>query len=293
MRPSWTSLSLLVLALLSLARAGGQSSPSLHEKRVSPTDLEVGGELAGLPSEPTRYVTRDDLLSMPQVKFTVTDDANFTRPTQIRGVSLEELARQLGAASAADMAVAICDDGYRASYPRGYLRTHHPVLVLEVNGQPPSGWPKAAEDRSSDMGPYLISHPRFTPSYKILSHADEAQIPWGVVRIEFREEKIVFGAIAPRGPHAGDPDVQNGFRIAAQNCFRCHNQGREGGQKSGRPWEMLGGRAAFSPHDFAAYIRAPLAKNPRAQMPANPQYDDATLGALTAYFRAFSPSTKP
>jgi mono/diheme cytochrome c family protein len=167
------------------------------------------------------------------------------------------------------------------------------VLVLEVNGKPPAGWPKDSQEHTFDMGPFMISHPRFTPGYKILSHAEEAQIPWGVVRIEFREEKIVFGAIAPRGPHAQDREVQDGYRIAQQNCFRCHNAGREGGQKSGLSWEALSEFAAASPKDFAAYIRAPLAKNPRAQMPGNPQYDDATLAALTAYFRTFSGPAKP
>ena len=186
------------------------------------------------------------------------------------------------------MVVAICDDGYSANFPHDYLLAHHPVLVLEVNGEPPSGWPKAAEDHSSGMGPYMISQPKFTPSFKILSHIDEAQIPWGVVRIEFREEKIVLGVIAPRGAQARAREVQDGFRIAEQNCFRCHNAGSEGGQKSGLSWESLSLLAAASPGDFSAYIRAPLTKNSSAQMPGNPQYDDATLAALTAYFRTFS-----
>ena len=113
------------------------------------------------------------------------------------------------------------------------------------------------------------------------------------MRIEFREEKSVLGAIAPREPHARDREVQDGFRIAQQNCFRCHNAGREGGRKSGLSWEALGAFAAASPKDFADYIRAPAAKNPQAQMPANPNYDDATLSALTAYFRTFSRPPNP
>jgi cytochrome c1 len=36
-----------------------------------------------------------------------------------------------------------------------------------------------------------------------------------------------------------------------------------------------------------------LSQNPQTQMPANPQYDDATLAAITAYFRAFSKPAKP
>jgi len=290
MRPSCTCL--LAFAAVFLLAASTESFPSLHEERQLPSDLEVSGALASLPQESTRYITREELLVMPQTNFTVTDDTNFTGPTKIRGVKLEDLARELGASPASDLVVAICDDGYRANYPHAYLAAHHPVLVLEVNGKPPAGWPRAAEDHSSDMGPYMISNPRFTPSFKVLSHADEAQIPWGVVRIEFRDENVVLGAIAPRGPHAQDREVQDGLRIAEQNCFRCHNSGREGGQKSARSWRLLGARAAGSPSDFAAYIRDPIAKNPSAQMPGNPQYDDATLAALTAYFRMFSGPAK-
>jgi mono/diheme cytochrome c family protein len=290
MRPSWTSA--LVLSLISLGIADAQSSPAWHDKRQLPSDLEVSGALAGLPPESTRYIAREELLAMLQVNITVTDDTNFTGRTKIRGVKLEVLARELGASSASDMVVAICDDGYRANYPRAYLVGHHPVLVLEVNGKPPAGWPKDSQEHTFDMGPYMISHSKFTPSYKILSHAEEAQIPWGVVRIEFREEKTVFGAIAPRGTHARDREVRDGFHIAEQNCFRCHSAGREGGQKAGLSWESLSAIAAASPKDFGAYIRAPLAKNPHAQMPGNPQYDDATLAALTAYFRTFSEPAK-
>ncbi len=291
MRPFWTCL--LPLTATFLVAASTQSFPALHEKRQLPSDLEVGGSLAGFPPGTTRYIARDELLALPQVNFIGADDVNFVGPTKIRGVMLEELARRLGAPSASDMVVAICDDGYSANFPHDYLLAHHPVLVLEVNGEPPSGWPKAAEDHSSGMGPYMISHPKFTPSYKILSHAEEAQIPWGVVRVEFREEKIVFGAIAPRGAQARAREVQDGFRIAEQNCFRCHNAGSEGGQKSGLSWESLSLLAAASPGDFSAYIRAPLTKNSSAQMPGNPQYDDATLAALTAYFRTFSEPAKP
>ncbi|HEY2645824.1 MAG TPA: c-type cytochrome, partial [Candidatus Acidoferrales bacterium] len=245
------------------------------------------------PPDSTRYITRDELLGMPQVNFTPSGDTNFTGQTRIRGVNLEDLARDVGASPTADMVVAICDDGYSANYPRDYLTAHHPALVLEVNGKPPAGWPKDSQEHKFDMGPYMISHPGFVPSYKILSHTDEPQIPWGVVRLEFREEKIVFGAIAPRGPHAQDRDVQSGFRIAQQNCFRCHNSGREGGRKSGQSWHSLAVIAQAAPKDFATYVHDPRARNTKAQMPGNPHYDDATLGAITAYFRTFSGAGKP
>jgi mono/diheme cytochrome c family protein len=291
MQSSWTRVLLLSLILIPIAHA--QSSPVWHEKRQHASDLEVSGALLGFSAESTRYITRDELLAMPHVNFTATDDTNFTGSTKIRGVRLDELARHLAASPASDMVVAICDDGYRANYPQAYLSAHHPVLVLDVNGKPPSGWPKDSQEHKFDMGPYMISNPKFAPSFKVLSHSDEAQIPWGVVRIEFRDEKIVFGAIAPSGPQAEVPAVQDGFRIARQNCYRCHNAGHEGGQKSGIPWKALGALAFSSPKDFAAYIRAPRARNSQSQMPGNPQYNGATLQALTDYFRTFAQPPKP
>ena len=266
---------------------------SLHDHRLSPSDLEVGGDLTGLPPGTTRYVTYDTLLTLPQVTYTVKDDSNFTGPTEVSGVPLEKLGRLLGASQASDLVVAICDDRYRTNYPPAYLSAHHPLLVLKVNGQPPERWPKDAEGHGQDMGPYMISHSSFAPSFKILSHEDEPQIPWGVVRLEFRSEKTVFGAIAPPRRTVSTSAVQNGYRIAQQNCFRCHNQGSEGGQKAGHPWLVLSAWAHASPEYFSGYVRNPQSKNPHAQMPGNPRYDDATLQALTAYFRSFTTREKP
>jgi mono/diheme cytochrome c family protein len=280
----------------SLNPTGAQAGvPALlgHTARTSPLDLEVGGDLAGLPANSTRYITREELLALPQVSFTVTGDANFAGPTQISGVSLEELARQLSTSPSSELIVALCGDQYRGNFPPTYTAAHHPVLVLKIGGQPPSGWPKAAEGQNLDMSPYLISHPNFTPSFKILAHDDEQQNPWGVVRIEFRDEATVFGAVAPRGPEAHDPQVQAGYGIARQNCFRCHNMGAEGGTKAGRPWPVLSAWATAQPNYFASYIHNPRSKNPNAQMPSFPAYDDATIRALIAYFQTFTAGEKP
>jgi mono/diheme cytochrome c family protein len=282
----------LSLFIVQLSRAQSLAA-KLNTNRVSPLDLELGGDLANLPSHSTRYITREDLLALPQVNFTVVNDANFTGPTQVSGISLEELVRRFAAAPDSDLALAICGDEYLASYPRAYIAAHHPVLALKINGQPPSTWPKDSEGHNLDIGPYLISHANFTPSFKILSHSDEPQIPWGVVRLEFREENAVFAAIAPRGPQAQDQQVQAGYRIAQQKCFHCHNVGSEGGQKAGRPWLVLSAWVTASPSYFAAYVHNPKEKNPNAQMPSLPEYDDATLRALIAYFQTFTAREKP
>ena len=296
--PFLASVFLLTSATIRLTRGPSaqpqSASPvTLQNARSSPEDLAVGGQLAGVARSATRYITRNALLALPQVTYTVTDDANFTGPTEVSGVLLEELVRDLAAPPRADLVVAICGDQYRATYPSAYLAAHHPLLVLKINGQAPSGWPKDAAGHDLSMGPYMISHPKFAPAFKILAHLDEPQIPWGVVQLDFRNARTVFRAIAPRGPHANQPAVQAGYRIAQQNCFRCHNMGAEGGHKAGRPWLVLSAWATASPEYFAAYVRNPRSKNPHAEMPGTPAYDDVTLAALRTYFQTFTSPENP
>jgi mono/diheme cytochrome c family protein len=274
------------------SRSTAPLAAKLHAQRTLASDLEIGGNLPGLSAGTTRYLTREDLLALQDVNFTVTDDSNFGAATKVKGVQLAELARDLGA-PAGDMVVAICSDKYHAHYTHVYMARHEPVLVLEINGKPPSGWPKDSGGHGADMGPYMISHAKFAASFKILSQVEQPQNPWGVVRLDFRSEQAVFDAIAPRGPDAKDAEVQAGYRIAEVNCFRCHNSGAEGGEKAGVPWDVLATIATTSPDFFTEYVRDPKSKNPETQMAASPQYDGKTMHALIAYFRTFSPAEKP
>ncbi|MGA2537785.1 MAG: c-type cytochrome [Terracidiphilus sp.] len=257
----------------------------LHAHRSSTGDLEVGGALAGLPSGSTRFIRYEDLLRLPQESYTVTDDSNFHGSTQIAGVALDTLARMLGKTPDDALIVAICYDKYRTNYPRDYVAAHHPVLVLRINGQLRNRWPRSKD--GGPLGPYLISHPFFKPSFKILSHDDEPQIPYGVTRIEMRQESVVFGAIRPRGQWPADSRVGQGYVIARQDCFRCHNMGAEGGTMAGRSWLKLAARAKEDGVTFRQTIRDPKSLNPDAKMPAHSDYNDATLDALTAYFKTF------
>jgi hypothetical protein len=70
MQIPWTGLLAAVLFLASglppqnagEENARASASLTLRSGRTSPLDLEVGGELAGIPAGATRYLTRDDLL---------------------------------------------------------------------------------------------------------------------------------------------------------------------------------------------------------------------------------------
>jgi hypothetical protein len=247
----------------------------LHPSRQALTDLQVGS---------SQFISYQDLLHLPQVSFTTSDDSNFPVPAKVTGVGLDQLKQALHGDG--DMVVAICADGYRSNYSASYLAAHHPVLVLTVNGKTQESWPKTHD--GGPLGPYVIANPSFVPSFKVLSHVDEAQIPFQVVRLDFRKESEVFGAIAPHGDFGPGSPAMEGYTIAKQNCFRCHNMGAEGGQMASVPWPVLGAMAKGSPDFFAKYVRGPQAVNPRSRMAASPQYDDQTMAALEAYFSTFA-----
>jgi mono/diheme cytochrome c family protein len=280
-------MALLVLCGMTVCTAAPEANYHLvlQTARQAASDLEVGGSLQGVPQGQTRFVSYKSLLSLPQETYTVTDDANFGTTVQISGVSLAKLPAWLGAQDEATMVIAICDDQYAAHYPAAYVHAHHPLLILKVNGRKPDHWPLGID--RLPMGPYMVSHPSFKPSFRVLSHEDEAQVPWGVVRLDVRSEQSVYAPIEPQGAAAKDPVVQQGFAIASQNCFRCHSRSSEGGQKSKFLWHDLAQEAVTNPTQFDAYVRHPKNIRSQSQMAASPQYDDATLTALRRYFATF------
>jgi hypothetical protein len=268
-------------APLFVANTGG---PVLQASRHSSQDLKLSGDWAG---GAVRFISRGELEKLPQVTVTVTNDANFNGSTSISGVSLDVLLHSLHVEEKNTIVAAVCDDEYEAYYPDEYREAHHPLLVLRINGKPLDQVSRTAD--AGVYGPYLISYPNFQPRYHILSHEEEAEIPNGVVELRFLKQNDVLHSIAPHGNFSADAPETKGYRIALQNCFRCHNVGSYGGHKGDRSWNSLGRIAKSDPKYFEAYIKDPQVEDANAQMPSYSKYDEATLHALTAYFQTFAP----
>jgi len=276
----------LPLVLTGAGKPSIQGKLVLHEKSTSADDLKLSGELPGLPANAVRFVYYAELTKLPQVTFTVTDDPNFREKAEISGVYLDQLLAMLGISGENMLIAAICDDEYEAHYPVEYRTAHHPILVLRVNGKQ-----LALSKRTGDggvYGPYLISHPSFTSRYRTLAHPEEAQIPNGVLELRFLKEDEALGAIHPREDFATGSPQMHAYLIAQENCFRCHNAGPYGGRKASVSWSSLAKVASAKPAYFSAYIKDPQSQSAYAEMPAFPDYDAATLAALTDYFQTFA-----
>lgn len=277
-------------ATVLVANSPRPSKPILHTTRQSGSDLEVTGLVEGLTTGQSAYIRYTDLLHLPQTRALITGNPDYPGPPlHISGVSFETLAAAIHPLPQSDLIDATCADRYRSHFPSDYIAQHHPILVLTIDGKPLAAWAKAAHQY--DPSPYVVMYPHFTPSFRVLTHSDKPQLPDNLIRLNFSTQAATFGAITPHGPHPPGSSVDIGFTIAKQNCLRCHFMNAYGGTKSGHTWQSLAQWAHDEPKYFQAYIHNPKSIDPHARMEPQPEYDTATLAALTAYFRTFAPTT--
>lgn len=268
--------------------------PELHTRRGAATDLELAG-LSGVVSHgESRFVSRTLLLTLPQVTVHLDQFEDFpaisSPGVMVSGIYLDVLAKALGAEVTEASAIeVICADGYAASLPAGYIQVHRPIFVLSIDGLSPHEW--AVQHKTYDPGPYFIAYEHFAPHFRVLAHDDRPLEPDQIAKLLFSTKAVIYAGIEPKGsndPAQFDSPVISGFRIARQNCFRCHNSGDYGGTQAGLSFKKLGKIAASRPEYFAAWVRDPQAIDPKSKMPANKSYDKATLEAITRYFATIS-----
>ena len=282
---------LLTLGFAGLLAAGrANARPELHAKRLASSDLEVSGTVRGVPPGESRFVSREFLAGLPQVEVTIQEIEELRQVPQtglrVKGIYVDVLAQLLGA----DMAIAaaaVCSDGYTSTLSMEYIKKHRPLFVLAIEGMTPHDW--AVKNNRFDAGPYFIGYESFVPSFKVLGHAERPQEPDGVTKMVFDTEDHLIGRIAPkRVPGSKNAAETDGYAIARQNCYRCHNSGAYGGIKAGVSWSEIASIAKNRPKYFAAWVHDPQSIRPRSSMPPNKDYDEVTLAALQRYYAALA-----
>jgi hypothetical protein len=275
---------ILVGAVFAGGLAAASSGPqhlAMMNQRSSTQDLEISGDVPGIAAGASRFVSYSALSRLPQVTYTIRNDENFSGPVQLSGVSLDALLAALGVDGKDQLITAVSTDGYEGHYTTAYRAAHRPFLVLRIAGAEPGQWKPGPDGER--YTPYLISNPDFKPAFHVLAHKDMAQVPFGVTGLKLYPEKATLAALQPR---SGGAAAMEGYRVAVQNCLRCHRAGTIGGSKSPFEWPQMGLIAQGNAAAFGKYVVRPQAVNPEATMPPNPEYDAATVTALTAYFRS-------
>jgi hypothetical protein len=280
----------LSLGLSAVGQRNKRTAPATY--RHSPSDLEVLVLDSSGNQKPAIYLSRAFLAALPQKTTSLQADENFPElpasGARVTGVDLDTLLRAI-LPSDSVAAVALCRDGYTSPFPRQAIADHHPILVLTVDGLSPHVW--ARKNHTYDPSPYFITYQNFIPSSHVLTQDERAQHPAEIVRLKILPTATLFSSMAPPDTLQLPPDSPAiaGFRLAQQNCFRCHNSGETGGTKANRTWQHLAEIAKSRPDFFAAWVHDPRSLVPNSKMPPNLKYDQPTLNALTRYFQTLAP----
>jgi len=257
----------------------------LAQVRTSPYDLEVAGELAGVPPGAARYVRHADLLALPTTVLRMTGE--FVPGEQsVTVVFLGDLVRALPAAPGADCVLASCVDRYASVFTSDFIARYRPFLVLEINGQGPGQWPPKGLDYNP--GPYAITvSTALVPaaaSYPDLEHKK----PWGVSRIEIAGYSNRF-ADAYHGRWASlSARAAAGRDLWIDACDSCHlGPGAVfSGNVSRQAFPIVAAVARGDPALFRKYVRDPKSVISTAKMEAQPRYTDAEFDSIIAFLEA-------
>jgi len=254
----------------------------LHAERQAPTDLAVGGRLAGVPAGEVRFIRWSELASLPAKQLRLTGE--FLPGEQVvTGLFLTDLWSALAVTADADALLATCNDGYTSVYRTAFIRTYRPFLVLAINGLPPEHWPPPG--LNFNPGPYVISvSAEVVPAVAQLLDAGHKR-PWGVTHLEVaRFSDCAAGIFQGRWANPSDR-ASAGREIWINSCASCHQGPPDtfGGTKSDRSFEVLAAQAKLNTAYFKSYIRDPRSFVSTAKMEPHPHYTDAQLDALVAF----------
>lgn len=257
----------------------------LPRARAEEMSLRVFGKLAGGTSN--FVVGYPALLAKAAPLVKVEFDPELGRAAEFRGVPLAEIPRLLGAGSDADMIILRAADNYFSCFPKDYVVRHQPFLAVEIDGAPPSRWPKTSYGAA--LGPYLVSHPKFVGAELLPGLKESPRFPYAVVSLEFARAAETLDRLKVAGA-ATNQSLRIGETLAFSACISCHHAGDFGGTLAQRPWVILSTWAKADPGYFRRYVRDPKSVNPAAKMGGFKDWPDEAIEAVRGYFAAYSPA---
>jgi mono/diheme cytochrome c family protein len=247
--------------------------------------LRVFGKLAGRTNNVV--VGYPALLAKAAPPVKVELDPELGRAAEFRGVALAELPRLLGAGPDSDLIILRAADNYFSCFPKDYVDRHQPFLAVEIDGAPPSRWPKTSYGAA--LGPYLVSHPKFVGAELLPGLKESPRFPYAVVSLEFARAAETLDRLKVAGA-ATNHSLRIGETLALSACISCHHAGDFGGTLAQRPWVILSTWAKADPGYFRRYVRDTKAVNPAAKMGGFKDWPAEAIEAVRGYFAAYSPA---
>ena len=243
------------------------------------------------PSQPEQSLSLAVLTKACGEQRVEVDDPYHGRRTPYRAIPFrcvldQGFATRGGAASLAKESLLLrARDGYTKPASGKLLDDSHAFLAFGEPGLevPPSGAPsfRPIDRRQIDPGPFYLVWTG-APS------GDSHELPWPdqLEAIEIAPFEQAFPHTAPTGLPKADAGWR-GYALFQASCSACHAINGEGGTVG----PELNVPRSIVDYRTADWIRA-YVRNPQAtrytSMPAHPQFSEADLDGLIAYFTAMS-----
>ncbi|MEM9025503.1 MAG: c-type cytochrome [Verrucomicrobiota bacterium] len=268
--PGMCALAACAVLLSACSGPGSESENSASSDVEAPLKVYLGSEEASL--------SYDRIAALPSQTFAFDDGAYF-KGQEVTAVMMEDLWKAVDPERQTDTITAYCTDKYFSVYPRAFVQTYQPFVIIKVDGKVPSEWTGALKNAS----PYFISFKNddSKPPYKYQRN----KRPWGVVSVTFGKYDEMFSAFYSGVYEDLTGPAVEGREIWVNSCASCHQAAGNGigGHRAVRPWEVLAVHASVNVDYFKNYVLDPKSVNPVAEMEAYPEYSDAQLDTIIAF----------
>lgn len=227
-------------------------------------------------------MTRAQIEAVAPAETVTVFDPYYQRTKTFRAVPIASLLPAAFGATAAALQkldfVLRARDGYAVPFTGARLFEKGGYIAVADVEVP--GWEPIGEQRANPGPFYLVWSEPSQRSFETYPR------PWQLATVEIAPFAVTYPHTVPTGLPANAP-ARHGAEIFMRECIACHAINREGGRV---------GPDLNVPHSIVEYrprpqIRAYI-KDPRtfrySNMPAHPDFTNADLDSLLAYFEAMS-----
>jgi mono/diheme cytochrome c family protein len=286
-------VALFPFALFPFALVGCNDRSAKPDASADGAPTDANAQLAFVrDGQKLRTLTRSELEAAVPSETWTAFDPYYGRPKTFRALPLAPLLAFAFGKPVSELEkldfVLRARDGYTVPMPGTLLFEKGGYLAVADVDVP--GWEPIGQQRANPAPFYLVW--RETSQHSLETHPR----PWQLATIEIAPFDVTFPHTVPTGL-ASDAPAMKGFRLFRTTCIACHAVNREGGRIGpdlNVPQSVVEYRPAAQ---IRAYIKNPLTFR-YSTMPAHPDFSEADLDALLAYFdamkdRKHDPEGKP
>jgi len=271
----------LIVAFGLLAVPASAEQPVVDDRVLR---VEDGGSVR-------QYTVEELVAAVGLVELGIAQDPHFGPQRVFTGFALQPLLDHIGLDDASELLL-VCTDGYRIAFDASVLSQPHlrGLLAIRDTALPADG---ETHWKPYEHGDETVS---FDPFYLVWASTDDdadlgtETLPWPFQLTEIhRFDRRAYFAPARPPADAGDA-LQEGFKVYATHCGKCHRMRGVGGKVGPILDREQSLSALFTTAQLRDYVRHDSSLYPQSKMPPFAKLlSAAEIDQVVAYLQAMQP----